>query len=212
MIGWCRQNQIARGWVRLADAVPAEAERLARDAIEGGTNDPDALWMAGSCLLAFAGEHDIAANAIDRALTLNPYCAHAWMAKGFVSSFRNEPGAAIEAFQRAMRLSPLDPLRYRFSAGLAFAYAVARRYEEALNWADRALQEQQRYTAAMRLRVALSVQLSRFDEARFWLDRLLALQPSLSVREIEAYGVTFCPPDFLVWYAGGLRNAGLPEG
>jgi tetratricopeptide (TPR) repeat protein len=122
--------------------------------------------MAGYCLLAFAGEHEIASNAIERALILNPNCAHAWMASGYVSSFRNQPRSAVDAFQRAMRLSPLDPLNYRFTAGLAFANSIAGRYEEAAVWADRSLREQPRFTAAICIKVALSTHLDRLEEAQ----------------------------------------------
>jgi adenylate cyclase len=82
-------------------------------------------------LSIFAGDHATAANAIDRALIINPNSAHAWMAKGFVSCATSRPGPAVEAFKRAMRLSPLDPLGYLFMGGLAMAHVVAQQYEEA---------------------------------------------------------------------------------
>jgi hypothetical protein len=47
MIGWCRGWQRLQGWGPLSDADIAEAVRLARQAIEVGREDSDALWMAG---------------------------------------------------------------------------------------------------------------------------------------------------------------------
>ena len=65
----------------------AEAVTLAKQAIEAGKDDSDALWMAAFALQLFAGEHAIAATAIDRALTLNPNSAHAWMAAAMHTVF-----------------------------------------------------------------------------------------------------------------------------
>jgi tetratricopeptide (TPR) repeat protein len=70
MIGWCRGLQRLQGWGPLSDAEVAEAVSLARQAIEAGRDDPDALWMAANTVSFFAGDH--ATAAVDRALTLNP--------------------------------------------------------------------------------------------------------------------------------------------
>jgi hypothetical protein len=40
-------------------------------------DDPDTLWMAGFTLRWYAGQHHVAAAAVDRALTLNPNSAPA---------------------------------------------------------------------------------------------------------------------------------------
>jgi hypothetical protein len=38
-----------------------------------------------------------------------------------------------------LRLSSFDPFGYLSAAGMAFAHLAARRFEEAIEWADRAL-------------------------------------------------------------------------
>src|SRR6516225_9850572 len=114
-----------------------EGVGLAKQAVQSGRHDPDALWMAGYTLSVLDGDHVAAASAVNRALTLNPSSADAWSAKGWIACFRNQPGEGIEALHRAMRLSPLDPYEYRFCAGLALAHLVARRYEVAVEWVDR---------------------------------------------------------------------------
>jgi tetratricopeptide (TPR) repeat protein len=128
-------------------------------------------------------------------------------------AFLNQPGPAIEALQRAMRLSPLDPQGPGFKSSLAFAHFVAGRYEEALDWADRALHEQPRFDPAMATKVVLCAHLGRIDEAREWLKRRLELQPELTISEWRARGgaVKFASPEILALYEDGLRKAGLPE-
>jgi TolB-like protein len=153
MIGWCRLFQRIQGWGPVTDAEVAEAAQLTRQAIEGGEDDPDILWMAGLTLWFSTGDQSAAADVIDRALALNRNSAHAWNARGWVSSFRNEPARAIESIQYALPLSPFDPLGWMFAGGLAFAHLFARRYERAIEWADRSLHEQPRQTPARRARV-----------------------------------------------------------
>src|SRR5260370_30207298 len=87
-----------------------------------------------------------------------------------------------------MRLSPLDPLNRGFMGGLAVAHLIARRYQEAVEWADQSLATQPDYRPALRVKVAALVQLGRIDKARDWLKRLIEVQPGLTITRIEAYG------------------------
>jgi adenylate cyclase len=108
MVALCRVGQVSFGW-RVSDAEVTEAAQLATQAIQIGKHDPDALWMGAHAVAFFARAHSTAANAVARALTLNPNSAYAWMTSGRVSCFLNRPEPAIEALHCAMRLSPLDP-------------------------------------------------------------------------------------------------------
>jgi adenylate cyclase len=207
MIGWCRINQSAQSLEPAAELDTAESVRLAREAIEAGKDDPDSLWMVAITLGLFAGAH---ACAIERALTLNPNSAHAQMASAWLTCYRNEPDLAIEPLQRAMRLSPLDPLGYMFSAGLALAHMVGRRYATAIEWADRCLQEQPRLRVALRIRIASCAHLGRYSEARESLRQLLELQPELTL-SLTRLQLPPVAPEVAALYVEGLRKAGLPE-
>ena len=211
LIGWCWGFQRVQDWGPVSVAEAAEAVRLARLALEVGKDDPDALWMAGNTLSFFAGEHASGASAVDRALILNPNSAHAWMAKGLVSYQQNRSEDAVEAFKRAVRLSPLDPLGYVFTCGLALAHVVARKYKEAVEWADRSLRDAPYFESALRNKVAACAHLDRVEEARNEIARLIELQPDLTIATFKArYAVTF-PPEILDIYVEGYRKAGLPE-
>jgi adenylate cyclase len=211
MLGWCRMFQKWQGWGRVSDDEVAEALRLARQAIEGGKDDPDALWMAALTLLSLAGKRAAAASAVDRALALNPNSAHAWMARGWVSCFAGQSSSAIEAFEYAMRRSPFDPLGWGFTSGIAFAHLLTGRYETALEWVDRCLHEQPRFNTAISIRGVCCAHLGRMQEARDYLRGQLELQPALTVAKYKAYaGVPFSP-EVLAVFVEGLRKAGLPE-
>jgi adenylate cyclase len=211
LIGRCRYFQSVQDWGSLSDAEIAESVRLARQAIEVGKDDAETLSMAALTLSIFAGDHATATNAARRALVLNPNSVHAWLMSGWNSAFLNRPGPAIEALEHAIRLSPLDPLGYLFATAFAFAYSVAHRYEEAIEWADRSLQQQPRFVIPVRLKTALCAHLDRIEEAREWLDRLLELLPGLTIAKYKAAAEVWFSPEFLAWYLAGLRKAGLPE-
>jgi adenylate cyclase len=211
MIGWCSMYQRAAGWGPLSESEVAEAVRLAGQAIEAGKEDPDTLWMGGQTISYLTGDHATAGGAIDRALILNPNSAHAWMARGYVSYYQNRPGPGTEAFERAMRLSPLDPLNYFCSSGLALTHIAARQYEEAVEWADRSLRELPRYVPSVRIKVILCAHLGRMEEAHHWLERLLDIQPGLTIGRYEAMFAPILAPEILALFVDALRKAGLPE-
>jgi adenylate cyclase len=212
MIGLCRVRQRMQGLGAVSEAEVAEAVLLAKQAIEGGRDEPDALSMAGSTISFLAGEHATAIGAIDRALALNPNSAQAWSVRGWVLGWQNRPDAAIEAHQEAIRLSPLDPLAYSSTGGLAFAHMEAGRHQEAIEWADRTLHAQPRYIPAMRIKLVCLAYLGRVDDTNDWLKRVLAVQPGLTIAAWKAsFAATVFSPEILTLYANGLRKAGVPD-
>jgi tetratricopeptide (TPR) repeat protein len=127
-------------------------------------------------------------------------------------SFQNQPNRGIESLQHAMRLSPFDPLGWMFTSGLAVSYLIARRFEEANEWADRSVVDQPRFGMALRMKAVLCAYLNRLEEAREWLRRALELQPDLTVATWKTLaGAMAISPEVLDLYLGGLRKAGLPE-
>jgi adenylate cyclase len=207
---WCRSIQKWQGWIAPSGSEYTEGVRLARQAIESGVRDPDMLWMAGHTLAYLAADYTAAAIAIDRALALNVNSANAWWAKGMVASFSGQADPAIASLERAMRLSPLDPLGYHYSFGIGLAHLGAGRYEEATKWIDRALGEQPKFHAGLRVKVALCGLLG-LEQGREWLSRLREVQPDLTVARFVTHAATFLSTGLTETMVDGLRKAGLPE-
>jgi adenylate cyclase len=210
LVGWCRVLQRVRGWGALSDEDIAEACLLARQALEAERDDAETIRQAGFTLFCLAGEAAMAAAALDRALARNPNAAQAWSARGIIHAVRNEPEAAIEAIERARRLSPFARLAFGYAANIAVAHLVARRFEQAIEWADRALHDQPRTVVGMRAKVVALAHLGRLDEARAELGRLLAIDPKLTIAGFREQAV-YLAPEVLELYVDGLRLAGLPE-
>jgi tetratricopeptide (TPR) repeat protein len=123
LFAWCRCLQTANPLA--SDEEAAEGVRFARQAIETGRDDPDALWMGGWGIFILAGERAAGLSAMERSLALNPNSALAWNFFGWAQSYQNRPARAIEALQQAMRLSPLDPQPWVFYGGFAHAHFAA---------------------------------------------------------------------------------------
>jgi len=143
----------------------------------------------------------MAAAALDRALALNPNAAHAWLAGGSIHALRNEPAEAIEAIERARRLSPFDPCTFLYASNIAAAHLAARRFEQAIEWADRALHDQPRHVPAMRVKVVVLAHLGHLDEARAELSRAASLY-GLPLSEVDRPCCDSADP--LTWMVGWL--------
>jgi TolB-like protein/Flp pilus assembly protein TadD len=211
-VAWCLGLQRVQRWGALSDQDIGEAVRLSRQALEAERDDAETIWQAGYTLFFLAGEEAMAATALDRALALNPNAAHAWMARGSMHAARNQPEAAIEAIERARRLSPFDPYIFLYAVNIAFAHFAARRFELAIEWADRALHGQPRMVAAMRVKVAALAHLGHLGEARAELGHVLAIDPKLTIAGFRANAHFYLVPEVLEPFVKGLRLAGLPEG
>jgi adenylate cyclase len=210
LVGSCRGLQRLEGWGALSADDVAEAVRLARQALEAGRDDAETIRGAALTLFLLTGEAAMAAAALDRALALNPNAAHAWLIRGNIHALRNQPEAAIEAIERARRLSPFDPYTFHCAVNIAYAHLAARRFEQAIEWADRALHEQPRLVGAMRVKVVANAHLGHLDTARAELGRVLAVDPKLTIagyRERAHHAA----PEFLELFVTGLRLAGLAE-
>ena len=169
------------------------------------------MGLAANTLFILADEVALGAAILDRALVLNPNAATAWMVRGLLYAVRNQPEMAIEACERAQRLSPFDPLGFWNAADIAFAHLCARRFEQAIEWADRALHDQPRVATAIRVKVAALAHLGRLGDARTELGRVLAIDPGQTIARYRAFLGPSTVPEVLDLIVAGLRLAGLPE-
>ena len=90
------------------------------------------------------------------------------------------------------------------------AHLAARRFEQAIEWADRSLYTQPRTATAIRVKIVANAHLGRLDEARAELGRMLAIDPKLTIAGWREYA-HFAAPEVLELIVTGLRLAGLPE-
>jgi TolB-like protein/class 3 adenylate cyclase len=210
MASWCFVWRKVNGWMNDRVNEVAEAERLARRAVELGPDDAIALSGGGYALVFVAHDLDNGPAFIERALALNPNLSWALHSSGWTKAFLGEPDAAIKHLSDAMRLSPLDPLGFRAQGGIAFANFLAGRYDEAISWAEKALRERPNYLAAIRELAAANALAGRLPEAQRAMAQLRQIDPTKRVATVKDW-VPLRRPDDLNRLQEGLRKAGLPD-
>jgi TolB-like protein len=210
MAARCYSQRKAAGWTvdRVRDI--AEAERMARRAVELGKEDALALATAGMALAYVVGDLDDGAAFIDQALVLNPNLAWAWLFSGYVKAWLGEPEVTIERVTRAMRLSPQDSQFFNMQTAMAQAHFLAGRYVEALSWAEAAVRGHPNYLFA-NSSVAVSAALAgRLDVAEKAISRLRQHHFQLRIPDLmEIFPLR--RPEHRAKWAEGLRIAGIPE-
>lgn len=209
----CFQFQRMFDWLPEDGSGLAEGARLARVAGEKGSNDSEALWMAGLALVHLSEEIDHPLAMIERSLALNPNSANAWIAACLMRSYLGDTDMAIDAFQRAQRLNPLDLSQHLHWNMIAWAYLGAGRYAEAADAADRTLHISPAYLPGLRLKVVTSALLGRSQETQDTLRRLLAAQPRCSIAWMRQFlaGPLQRNSKALEVYLAAARSAGVPE-
>ena len=123
----------------------------------------------------------------------------------------SETLSACESVPQRSLWAPFNRHAFGYAVNIAVAHLVARRFEQAIEWADRALHDRPRLVGAMRVKVAANAHLGRLDAARAELGRALAIDPKQTIAGFREV-VHFMAPEVLELWVTGLRLAGLPEG
>jgi TolB-like protein/class 3 adenylate cyclase len=210
MAARCYSQRIGFGWVTDRGQEIAASKILARRAEELGKDDAVALATAGLALAFDADDVNDGAALIDRSLALNPNLAWAWSFSAYARVSLDEPEIAIEHAARAMRLSPQDPQMYAMQFATAAAHFFAGRPNEALSWAEKAMQQQPNFFVAACFAAASAALAGTLGSAEKAMSRLRQLNPALRLSNLSETQ-PFRRPEHLAKLAEGLRIAGLPK-
>ncbi len=205
---WCYVYYIAQGWSQDVTKHSQEGIAAARLAVERERDDPTVLWMSAQAIGYLAHNLDMALFLLDRALVLNPSCAPAYTMSGWVRCWAGLQQEAIPHFHAAMRLSPFDRTMVAMLSGLAVALCMDGQYDESIRWAQRAISEQDTWTASYRPLIASLAHLDRIDEAHRAIEQLLAYEPDYHVGKVRKL---YQPSPGAIRYLEGLIKAGLPD-
>jgi TolB-like protein len=209
MAAWCLFWRRLNGWTTDYEQENAEGARLARSAVDLGKNDAVALTRGGHALAHFTRDIDIGIDFIDKAVVLNPNLASAWFLGGYLRIWHGEPDEAIKWLDHAMRLSPLDTETFRMQTGIAMAHLIARRFEEARIWGEKASRDVLFVLPVVAV-AAGSAHAGNMEDARRAMGEIRRLNPALTLSTLDRWIPFQKPSDFAV-LADGLRKAGLPE-
>jgi adenylate cyclase len=186
----------------------AEAERLARAAIERDRDDPVVLALAGFVIGAATEDYGTSMALIERSLAINPNSATALQMGGWAHIFAGDAAGAIDCFGRGLRLSPLDNRAFLIHAGMAFALIMTDRSEEAVGWARKCVAANPLWpTGSTALAIALG-NAGRLEEAREAAARVARILPKYRASHTRRL---IKPGPWLDRYMEGARKAGIPD-
>ncbi len=206
MFALARVYQTYWSWAQDPGASLKEADREATVALSLDDMDPNAHAAKGFANVT-TRQYDAALESAQRAVALNPSFALGYFVLGAWGVLAGEFDAGVEAAATAIRLSPHDPWLPQWMANLAVNHYMARRYEEGLNYADKAARLAPEFALAWRGKTSCLAQLGRLDEAREALREFLRLIPDYSDQR-ALISVPFRDPAHHQHYMEGLRKAG----
>jgi TolB-like protein/DNA-binding winged helix-turn-helix (wHTH) protein len=180
MAAFCYVARKASRWVTDRAQDIAEANRLARRALQLASDDAIALARGGHTLAYVVEDFDAGRLFIDRALALNPNLAPAWFASGWLRVWIGEHETAIKHTARLMRMSPLDPFLAWMHSATAFAHVFTGRYELGVAHAELALSEKPNLHQALRAAAVSNALAGRPEQARKAIARLRQIDPTLA--------------------------------
>lgn len=184
------------------------AEKLAFRAMEIDEHDPWAHVAAG--FLAMTDRKtDESLRRYQRALELNPNFAAALGFVGFTLALDGQCVEALDYFERATRMNPKEAFTNIFLAPFGAAHYLSGDYNEAIRWAQQAVQLRPGHMGGYRILAASLAQAGRLDEAREVMATLRKLQPGISVAWVRKF-VPYTDRA-MERFLDGMRKAGLPE-
>ena len=193
-------------------------------AVEGGTldaaldyamrgvacdeEDANAYFALGRVRLA-RREYQMAIDALEQSLDLNPCLALAHCGLGDSLAYEGRLDESIRHFETAIALSPYDPFRWAFMSYRALAHLFGEEYEAAAQWSRKAAQVPNAHYSALVNRLAALGHIGardQIDSARHDLERL---KPGFSRKQAEQRLFFVKQQEHLAAILEGLRKAGV---
>jgi adenylate cyclase len=204
------KNRVTMGWPAVSEDDTKKSLARARTALAVAEGDAIVLARCGMVLLDMGREYDQGLLTIKRAVEANPNNVMVLSLAGFghiIGGGSLED--ALTFFHWAIRLSPADA--FVAMIGLGNAQMFLGHYEEALDWAQRALAINPNWDPPYHTLIAANAHLGRLEQAKRALAALQARDPAFSLAQHINYIHSKDPrrADIL---KDGLRLAGMPEG
>jgi len=153
-----------------------------------------------------AGRHDQGYEEAHKALELNPtsFQAHGFM--GYALIVIGRPDEAITHLEKSLALNPSDPKQIFPNAYLGRAYFDAQRYDEALTWLQKAIDQDSNMLQAQILLTACFGHLERISDAQEPLEICERLHPKFMTAWAKYYSYKNTADEEHL--RNGLRKAG----
>jgi adenylate cyclase len=210
LAAYCYGSSQVQGFIEDREKAEAEVRKLAERISTIGRDDAYALSSAAFAVMRVCRDHATSAALADQALAVNPNLPGALSFRAEVDLHNGNHAAAIEQATQAIRLSPRDPMIFVAELIVAFAHMFEGRYDQAIDWATRALSRSPNNAAGLRVAACAYALSGRTQEAARAAAQLLEVVPSYRVGDTKKRSLYQRPQDRERLY-DGLRLAGVPE-
>jgi DNA-binding SARP family transcriptional activator/Flp pilus assembly protein TadD len=213
ILAWAAHWQVyhvGQGWSQNPGQSFAIAQRCAASAIRLDPENAEALGIYAHVCAFLDKDFDSALHYFERALRVNPNLAFVWALSALTYCYVGEPDIALERLERHRDLTPIEPYPALYDNPYAIAYLIKRDYEQAAVFGRRVTRARPEFVNGYKPLIAALGHLGRKEEARIYINKLLALEPSFTV---ERFGQVypFKHASDRDHYMTGLRLAGVPE-
>ncbi len=186
-----------------------KALAAARKGVELDDEDASAHCTLGRIHYA-RKEHDLAIPELEAALAINPSLAWAHYGIGASLVFSGRAPESLPHLETAIKLSPRDPNMGSFVVRIADAHLFMHQYDNAVDWAKKALRQPNFQWSRYAVLIAALGHLGRLREAGQYLEELRELRPDFSMTFVQDTHLITGASD-MDHYLEGLRKAGLPD-
>jgi len=158
-----------------------KAVELAQKAISLDDSLGGAHGLLGNIYIMRRG-YERGIREVERAVELEPNGADAHVFLGMGLLFADRAAEAVPILKKAIRLDPHTPGWYMHV--LASAYRDIRKYEEAIEWGEKAVQQNPKNVLSRKILCSIYSLAGRMDEARDQAKDIMRLNPNFSVDQV----------------------------
>jgi adenylate cyclase len=205
-LGWLHFVRLTLSWSDQPARTLAEAYQAAQAALALDDDAPGAHAVAGFSKL-YMRDYDGALEELARAVELAPSTAMHHYVFGVGLLLAGRPAEAIPEIEQAIRLIPNDSLLVLWISSMSWCHYMLRRYDEALDWAQKAVRRGPHYPMGQRCLTQALAMLGRVEEAKAPLAEFLRLVPDYSYEGTKMQ-MPFKDPEDFEHYFAGIRKAG----
>lgn len=162
-----------------------QARAMARRALEADPHNALVLGLVAHVHSYIFREFAFADDLIARAIETNPACALSWDSASLLYAYTGRGEESMRAALNARQLGRHSPYRHLFDGACCVASAVNRNFDEAVSYGESVIAVQPEFKAVLRYLAACYGHLGDSVRAREVMERLMRLEPDLSVERLR---------------------------
>lgn len=173
--------RVVQGWSLDASSDAQFALDYVARSLDEDSRDALALSIGGLVHAYLRKDLATAGQLYDQAIDANPSEPLAWLFSATRLAYLGQGKEAEQAGDQALRLSPIDPLKYFFDSLVATAALANANWDRSIALSHRSLKANRTHASTWRTLAIAMVMSNRMDEARSAVQRLLAIEPGLTL-------------------------------